>query len=72
MSLLLLLQCPQRTTVPIICPLKKSKMNWDLFPAYDRRCCKDLVDAFKSGTLPGAMTDDKYFNIKVMKKVILK
>jgi len=33
---------------------------------------KDLVVAFKQGKLPQSMTDDRYFNIKVMKALALK
>ena len=32
---------------------------------------KELVGAFKDGRLPNAMTDDRYYNIRVMKKVKL-
>ncbi len=33
---------------------------------------KDLVNAFKDGKLPNSMTEDRYFNIKVMKASTLK
>ena len=33
---------------------------------------KDLVTAFKDGKLPNSMTEDRYFNIKVMKASTLK
>jgi len=33
---------------------------------------KDLITAFKEGKLPNSMTEDKYFNIKVMKTLNLK
>lgn len=32
---------------------------------------RDLVGAFKSGKLPNAMTDDRYYNIKVMQAIDL-
>jgi nucleoside-diphosphate-sugar epimerase len=32
----------------------------------------DLVEAFRAGRLPGAMTDIHYYNIKMMKEIRLK
>ena len=33
---------------------------------------RDLVRAFKAGKLPNAMTDIRYYNIKMMKAIHLK
>ena len=31
----------------------------------------DLAEAFEAGLIPGAMTDDRYYNVRVMKKLPL-
>ena len=52
---------------------EKIKRELGFVPAHSiEDAVKDIVGAFKAGKLPGAMTDDKYFNIKVMKNINLK
>jgi nucleoside-diphosphate-sugar epimerase len=52
---------------------EKIQNELGLFPELKiEHAVADLVDAFEGGKIPGALDDDRYYNVKLMKRISLK